>query len=249
MAQEEARDLARKGRTVEAIQKLRQSTALPLATAKGIVEKWQRGEEADVDDAVTTHLVGRLGGSISKDSMNKSQRIAHQIGKLALPAQVLGRKELKELPNILWDDEEVLDIVQGMYGNGVGILVGTQRRLVFVDKGLLYGLKVEDFPLDKISSIQYQTGMLMGTITIFTSGNKAEIKNVAKAEARRFAEAARARMSTQAAAPSARTGTPPAPAGVGGDLTAELTKLGALKAQGILSEDEFAAAKRKLLGM
>lgn len=40
---------------------------------------------------------------------------------------------------------------------------------------------------------------------------------------------------------------PPAPAG-GTDLVAELQKLGALREQGILSDEEFAAAKAKLLG-
>ena len=40
---------------------------------------------------------------------------------------------------------------------------------------------------------------------------------------------------------------PPAPAG-GTDVVAELQKLAALKEQGILSDDEFAAAKAKLLG-
>ena len=38
----------------------------------------------------------------------------------------------------------------------------------------------------------------------------------------------------------------PAPA-AGGDLTSELQRLADLKAQGILSEDEFAAAKAKLI--
>lgn len=41
----------------------------------------------------------------------------------------------------------------------------------------------------------------------------------------------------------------PAPSAAGGtDLVAELQKLGALRDQGILSDDEFAAAKAKLLG-
>jgi len=39
-----------------------------------------------------------------------------------------------------------------------------------------------------------------------------------------------------------------APAAGGTDLVAELQKLGALRDQGILSDDEFAAAKAKLLG-
>jgi dsDNA-specific endonuclease/ATPase MutS2 len=48
----------------------------------------------------------------------------------------------------------------------------------------------------------------------------------------------------QAAAPAAA----PAAASGGTDIVAELQKLGALKEQGILTDDEFAAAKAKLLG-
>jgi hypothetical protein len=40
---------------------------------------------------------------------------------------------------------------------------------------------------------------------------------------------------------------PAAPAGGGTDVVAELQKLATLKEQGILSDDEFAAAKAKLL--
>jgi hypothetical protein len=39
----------------------------------------------------------------------------------------------------------------------------------------------------------------------------------------------------------------PAAAPAGTDLTAELQKLGELKAQGILTDEEFAAAKQKLI--
>lgn len=54
--------------------------------------------------------------------------------------------------------------------------------------------------------------------------------------------AAQAAQQAAQAAPAA----PVAPAG-GVDIVAELTKLGELKAAGILSDDEFAAAKAKLL--
>jgi len=44
---------------------------------------------------------------------------------------------------------------------------------------------------------------------------------------------------------------PPAPAagGIGDDTIAQLEKLGQLKSQGILTEEEFAAQKAKLLGL
>ena len=54
-----------------------------------------------------------------------------------------------------------------------------------------------------------------------------------------------------AAAQYAQPAAPPAPAAApagGTDIVAELTKLASLKDAGILSEEEFAAAKAKLLG-
>ncbi|MFF2372229.1 SHOCT domain-containing protein [Agromyces sp. NPDC058110] len=51
----------------------------------------------------------------------------------------------------------------------------------------------------------------------------------------------------QYAQQQAAAAAPPAPA-AGVDIVAELQKLGALKEQGILSDEEFAAAKAKLLG-
>jgi hypothetical protein len=56
------------------------------------------------------------------------------------------------------------------------------------------------------------------------------------------AAAAQAVAAQQAAAPAA----PAAPAG-GVDVVAELQKLAGLREQGILTDDEFAAAKAKLL--
>ena len=106
------------------------------------------------------------------------EEIKSQISNIDGGSKFFGFKEIKELPNILWEDEVVECLVQGVYGNGMGILCSTNKRLVFVDKGMLYGLKVEDFPYAKITSIQYETGMLMGKITIFASGNKADIDHI-----------------------------------------------------------------------
>lgn len=178
--------------------------------------------------------------------MDKAGRIDEQVKKIA-NATILGRKEIRELPSILWDDEEILDIAIGFYNNGTGILVATQRRLLFVDKGLLYGLKVEDFPLDKISSIQYQTGLMLATITIFTSGNKAEIKNVDKGKARTFSEGVRARIARANETPTQVPGT--ASSSSTTQLIADLERLAALKERAILTEEEFQAKKKQILGL
>lgn len=150
-----------------------------------------------------------------------------------------GRKEINELPQILADNEKIDHIIQGTYNNGNGILVSTNRRLVFIDKGMFYGLKVEDFPLDKISSIQYETGLILGKVKIHTSGNIASIENVDKASSRLFAEYVRDKLSKPKEIISQNSSEP--------NVLEQLEKLGKLKDNGILTETEFSEQKAKLL--
>ena len=162
--------------------------------------------------------------------------------KLSNISNYLGRKEINELPQILAESETIDNIAQGTYNNGQGILVSTNRRLVFVDKGLLYGLKVEDFPLDKITTIQYETGLLLGEIKIHTSGNIAKIDNVEKATARAFAEFIRNKLSQPKETTAPIIKNQP-------DVYDQLEKLAKLKEQGILTQEEFDTQKKKLLNL
>lgn len=151
----------------------------------------------------------------------------------------LGKKEIDELPKILAENEKIDNIIQGVYSGGQGILVSTNRRLIFIDKGLIYGLKVEDFPLDKITSIQYETGLIFGKVKIHTSANISLIENVEKLSARQFAEFVRDKLSNHK-----DTKIQDVPQI---DIISQLEKLGKLKDSGILSENEFNEQKKKLL--
>lgn len=162
----------------------------------------------------------------------------------------LGKKELKELPNILWEDELPEKVVQGFYKNGNGILVCTNSRLIFINKGLM-SLKVEDFPLKNISSIQYETGILMGKITIFASGNRADIGNIEKAYVRNFAEYVRAKISdsNKSSEPSQPTQPMTNTRASDDEIIAQLERLAVLKEKGILTDEELATQKARILGM
>jgi len=155
----------------------------------------------------------------------------------------LGRKEVNELPNILFANESVLDIVQGTYSNNNGILVATESRLIFIDKGLIYGLKVEDFPYDKITSIQYETGLILGKIIIMASGNRAEIDNVNKVRVKPFSDFTRTQISNHGKSNSTQNVTINQPI----DLADQLSKLASLRDKGILTDEEFQIQKSRLL--
>lgn len=178
--------------------------------------------------------------------MPSADQIAAQIGRTSHGQKVLtgARREITALQDILSENENIDDVITGTYSGGTGLLVATDRRLVFVDKGVLGGLKVEDFAYDRITSIQYGKGMMIfGSLTIFAAGNRAEISNVPKDRVQAFAEAVRARIaSPPAPAPSAQAQAPAST-----DITGQLERLASLRDRGILTETEFKDQKRKLL--
>lgn len=144
------------------------------------------------------------------------------------------RKELQSLDTELWEGETVSRIIGGTYGKGNGVLVLTDRRVLFYFKGVV-STQTEDFPLDKISSIDYKSGLLLGEISVYVSSQKATIKNVEKEGGKMLVDAARAAISHQTSAP------------VSTSVADQLLKLKQLHDAGILTDDEFAAKRGPLI--
>ena len=89
-------------------------------------------------------------------------------------------------------------------------------------------------------------GLLRGVArTAVIAGTATSVSNrVSKRQGERWAAQEQQQYEQQAPPPQAAA---PAPAG-GGSTIEQLKELGELKAQGILTEEEFAAQKAKLLG-
>ncbi len=144
-------------------------------------------------------------------------------------------REIKKLTDHLWEGEQVQAMTSGAYGRGTGLVVLTDRRLLFVQDGVL-SKTTEDFPLSKVSSVQWSSGLALGTVVVFASGNKAEIKNVQKDDGKAIVDAMRDRLS-RADAPT--TAAP--------DVAGQLRQLGELRDAGVLTAEEFAAKKAEIL--
>lgn len=188
-----------------------------------------------------------------KANAGRLQEIRDQLASLDGVAALLGRREINDLPNILRDDEQVRGALQGLYEGGQGLLVATDRRMVFVNKKLIGNrVKVEDFPYASVSSIQYELKLLFAAVTIFASGNRAEIEQVMpKSLARSFCEAVRAFISRAddrhlAAGGDGSPQPESQPSGIE-QMADALERLADLRDQGLLSEEEFAEQKRSLL--
>jgi hypothetical protein len=86
--------------------------------------------------------------------------------------------------------------------------------------------------------------------TAVVAGTATAVSNrVSRRQANRWDQQQAAAPPQQYAAPPPQYAAPPAAEGAGDNVGAELEKLAALRAQGVLNDEEFAAAKAKLLGI
>jgi len=91
-----------------------------------------------------------------------------------------------------------------------------------------------------------RTAVVAGTATAVVGGMQR--RQTARAQQAAQAEAYQEQQQAAAMQTAAQAPAPPS-ASAGGDAIAELERLAQLKAQGILTDEEFAAAKAKLLGL
>ncbi len=153
------------------------------------------------------------------------------------------KKEIKYLPEILTDNEKILYLTSGLMDGNTWLITCTNRRVIFLDKGMVYGLKQVETPLERINSIQQKTGMMFGEIAIWDGSSKMEIKNVMKKTVKPFVEAVNkaidaAKRSNSGGGSSATI-----------DPAAQLEKFAELKNKGVITEKEFQAKKKELLNL
>ncbi|WP_309029115.1 PH domain-containing protein [Streptomyces alfalfae] len=162
-----------------------------------------------------------------------------------LQSAIGSKREIQRLPEVLWEGETVEMLSPGLYGKGNGLVAMTSQRLIFLKHGIM-SQQVEDFPYSRISSVQWSGGMLMGTMIVFASGNKAEIKQMPKDAGKALADALRARLADAVQAPAAGV-QQAAPAPAGGDVASRLATLDQLRAAGAITDEEYRDRRGKIL--
>jgi hypothetical protein len=152
------------------------------------------------------------------------------------------RKEIGYLPQVLNGGENIRALTSGFHQGTTWLITVTDHRILFLDKGMLFGLKQFELPLRQISSITHNTGLMYGVITIATSGGRSEITQIPKREVVKIAGIISS-LVRDATTPIRITNDSSNPA----DLASQLERLASLVEKGILTPEEFATQKAKLL--
>ena len=94
---------------------------------------------------------------------------------------ILGtKKEVKELTNIINDDEIITYATSGVYDGHTWLVVSTNKRIIFLDKGMLFGVNQIEIPLSKVNAGKYKKGLFVGEIEIWDGASMFRVKSVLK---------------------------------------------------------------------
>ena len=110
--------------------------------------------------------------------MQTLQHIWAQIDALPHKYIFYTRKEIRYLPKILSDNERILALTSGMMQNHTWLTVCTDRRILFLDRGMFFGLKQVQINLDRLQTIESQIGLFFGTIRVFDAGSAMQMSMV-----------------------------------------------------------------------
>jgi hypothetical protein len=203
------------------------------------------------------------------------KQVKDQIARLPAPARYIfwTGKEVRSLPQVLEDNEQIRAITSGFVENNTWLLVCTDRRIIFLDRGWLYGLKQIQMPLNRINSIDHEVGLALGSISIWDGATRMTVGNILRNKVNYFVKVAKRsmeeynyriaqyhqqQMQHQMAAqqpqmqqapqqPAAKQMSPEEQARRMSQMAEHLEKLAALRDKGVLTEQEFQAQKARML--
>jgi hypothetical protein len=177
--------------------------------------------------------------------MPQPRETVHQQLKRLGSADTWGtKKEIKYLPEALDEDELILGICSGFYDGNTWLVTVTDQRILFLDKGMFFGLKQVEVRFPQITSVGHKMGLILAAIEVRTANGTMVIDNIQKSDAIKISgivreQIAKREKSVTVSSPSAQPNSP----------IADLERLANLLQQGFISQEEFAQQKQRLLGL
>jgi len=99
------------------------------------------------------------------------RQVEEQLERLGCNFKFVGRAEIRELPAILFPEEQIAGAVNGRYTGGGALLVITNMRLLLIDRKPFF-LTIEDIRFDMIAEIDFNGRLLNGSIVIITPAGR-----------------------------------------------------------------------------
>lgn len=164
------------------------------------------------------------------------------------------KKELEALPNILEDDENLIYVTRGslinkgFIGRQFWLICVTSKRIIFLHKKIPFGLDRKDIPLYKLSSVEQNKKLVLGSIVFYADNSAIRFDDLASVSLDILLQAIDYALSEYRNAANYRNNSNHINNSLNQlDITQQLEKLAQLRNSDSISEEEFNIAKARLL--
>lgn len=118
--------------------------------------------------------------------MISAKEVEKQLKAVGVSFMFFGRAEVRELRHIMVPGEVIEHCVTGRYEGGYAVLIGTNLRLLLIDKKPFY-LTLEDIRYDMIVEVDYLYRLLNASIKVCTPNKTLNFASYKKADLRMLA--------------------------------------------------------------
>lgn len=215
-----------------------------VETGKTKPEAQQPEEEKNEVQSLSAYIDN---GEMPRDLYKRRlKEITYQLAQAGANLSMFTKGEIKELPRILAVDEVVLAATDAQFLKTVdaGILLVTPKRIISVSKAMFSPVKVNQYPNETITGVSYVDHQLSPIIKIHTEDRTVDFECFFdKLDAETFYSFIQ-KIYNKEKVQQQISATKQAASDV---ILEQLEKLGKLRENGILTNEEFTEQKKKLL--
>lgn len=117
--------------------------------------------------------------------MVAQEHVRTALKRVGMYNRFFGQAEIRELCQVLMSDEKIIGAVNGRYEGGFAMLVATDRRLLLIDKKMMF-LNLEDIRYDMISQVEFSARLIDATVTVHTINTVLRLTSIRQAALRRL---------------------------------------------------------------
>lgn len=116
--------------------------------------------------------------------MVNPKAVTKQLRQIGCDYSLWGRTEINELANVLVDNEQIMQAVNGYYDGGFALLCTTNLRVLIVDKKPFL-LTVDDLRYDMIAEVNYSSRLFTAVLHIITPVHSLEFVSWSRVKLRK----------------------------------------------------------------
>lgn len=180
------------------------------------------------------------------DQPEKMADIIQQLKESGFSDAYMTGREILKLPELIQPDETIKFATSGFYDTNTSsvLIVVTNKRILLENKKLLFGSQNTEIPLEMVNDISYNSGLVMAKVSITSGTKEHKVSQITKKVVAQLVDTIRQQTELAKNRNNQPQSQPQAP-----NTVEQLKGLKELLDSGILTQEEFDAKKKQILGI